>query len=235
MTGDPTIFHLDRLDLSFVPKEWAYAREKRAEMDAAFAELKRLKPAVWNGRVLLMHRQALSDGVMRGEYLETDYASFSTWCRWGRPPAGVHDCFGAAAIVTADKALLLGVMGPHTANAGRIYLPCGTPDPADIVDGKVDLEASVARELKEETGCELAEFDVAPGWTTVVHGPLIIQVKMLHSRETAGALRGRILAHLAKEAQPELADIRIVRGMADVEPAMPAFVVTFLEDFFKPA
>jgi hypothetical protein len=41
-----------------------------------------------------------------------------------------------------------------------------------------------------------------------------------------------MLEHLATEAQPELADIRIVRGPADYDPAMPAFVTAFLEAHF---
>ena len=67
--------------------------------------------------------------------------------------------------VAADGAFLLGVMGPHTINAGRIYFPCGTPDRSDIVGGKVDLDLSVRRELKEETGLDVAEFTAEPGWT----------------------------------------------------------------------
>ena len=36
--------------------------------------------------------------------------------------------------------------------------------------------------------------------------------KVLNAREPAEALRRRILGHLASQPQPELADIRIVRG-----------------------
>ncbi len=229
---EPQLIPLDRLDLRFVPKPWPFAEQKRAEIDAFFAELQRENPALWNGRVLLMHRHIVSNGVFEGEYLETDYASFIAWHRWGGPSAGVRDCFSAAAVVSADGAVLLGEMGPHTANASKIYFPCGTPDPSDIVDGKVDLAWSVERELKEETGIDIAELTAEPGWTAVLDGPLIVQVKTLRSPQPANALRARMLAHLASEQKPELSDILIVRGRQDYTPAMPSFVTAWLDAFF---
>ena len=98
MIETPSIFHIDGLELSFAPKAWAFSVERRAEIDAYFEALRREKPALWNGRVLLLHHQIVEHGVLRGEYLETDYASFAAWHHWGRPSAGVRDCFGAAAI-----------------------------------------------------------------------------------------------------------------------------------------
>ena len=228
MSQAPSIFHVDRLDLSFVPKPWAFAVERRPEIDAFFAALRCEKPAIWNGRVLLMYRQVVTSGVFRGEYLETDYASFAAWCHWDRPSAEVHDCFSAAAILTGDGAFLLGVMGQNTFNAGQIYFPCGTPDPDDVVGDKVGLELSVGRELKEETGLDIAEFAVEPGWTMVVDGPLTAQIKVLRSKENAAGLRKRILAHLTSEKHPELADICVVRKHGDFDPAMPRFVTAFL-------
>ena len=232
MNNAPSVAHIDRLELTFVQKPWAFANKRRADMDAFFELMRKEKPAIWNGRVLLMHRQALEAGVFRGEYLETDYASFAAWRHWGRPPAGVSDCFGAGAIVARDGAVLLGVMGTETINAGLIYFPCGTPDPDDIVDGRVDLDLSVRRELKEETGLDVAEFDPEPGWTMIVDGPLIAQIKVLRSDEPAAVLRDRALAHLASEPHPELADIRVVHGPADIDRAMPRFVTEFLTSRF---
>src|SRR5437870_3393606 len=113
MREAPGIFHIDRLDLSFAPRPWDFAVARRREIDAFFASLQRDKPTIWNGRVLLLHHQMVTGGVLRGEYLETDYASFAAWRHWGRPPAKVHDCFSAAAILTVDGAFLLGVMGSH--------------------------------------------------------------------------------------------------------------------------
>jgi len=232
MNNAPLVAHIDTLELAFVPKPWAFANERRADIDAFFETMRKEKPALWNGRVLLMHHQVLGAGVLRGEYLETDYASFAAWRHWGRPPAGVSDCFGAGAIVARDGAVLLGVMGAQTLNAGLIYFPCGTPDPVDIVDGKVDLDLSVRRELKEETGFDIAEFEPEPGWTMVADGPLIAQIKVLRSDKPSAFLRDRALEHLASELHPELADIRIVRGPADVDRAMPRFVTAFLMSRF---
>jgi hypothetical protein len=232
MSDKPTVYHVDRVELTFEPRAWDFAHERRAEIDAFFAEQMRLKPAVWNGQVLMLYRPAVIDGVFSGAYLQTDYASFSAWGRWGRPETGVYDCFGAAAMLSADGAFLLGRMGPHTFNAGQIYFASGTPDLGDIIDGKVDLEFNVRRELMEETGLEIDEFTEEPGWTTLIDGGLIGHLKVLRSSETATVLRERILDTMSREKQPELSDIVIARGVADLDPAMPRFIRTFLAQRF---
>jgi 8-oxo-dGTP pyrophosphatase MutT (NUDIX family) len=219
--------------LRFAPRPWAFAAEWRADIDAYFAGLQRQKPAIWNGRVLLLYSHEIANGVFRGSYLETDYASFSAWIHWGCPDATMRDCFAAAAVLSADGAYLLGRMAAHTFNAGQIYFPAGTPDPADIAGGKVDLDFSVARELKEETGLDAAEFTAEPGWTTVADGGLIVQIKVLRSNLPAEALRARVREHLAREAKPEFDDICIVRGPKDFSPSMRAFVKAFLAQRFK--
>ena len=235
MDDAPLIFPVDRLDLKFEPKPWPFAAERRAEIDAFFAALQRDNPGIWNGRVLLMHRQRLDGGVFHGAYLETDYASFAAWHRWGYPPAGAHDCFGAGAVLSRDGAFLLGVMSQGTLNAGQIYFPCGTPDTSDIAGGKVDLDYSVRREIEEETGLSPAEFAADPGWITVVDGSLIAQIKVFRASQTADELRSRMMSHLARQTPPELAGIRIVRGPDDADPQMRRFVRAFLADWWRKA
>jgi 8-oxo-dGTP pyrophosphatase MutT (NUDIX family) len=229
--SEPIVAAVDRLELTFTPRPWPFAEERRSAIDAFFAGLQQENPALWNGRVLLVHRHAFSDGVFAADYFETDYASFMAWRRWA-PPSGVRDCFGSAALVSADGAVLLGQMGDHTANPGEIYFPAGTPDPSDIVGGAVDLAASVTRELKEETGIDASELVVEPGWTMVAAGQLIAQIKVLRSRDNADVLAARVGRHLAEEAKPELAGIRFVRSAADFTPAMPFHVTAFLARFF---
>jgi 8-oxo-dGTP pyrophosphatase MutT (NUDIX family) len=223
-----TIVPVERLELVFAPQPWLFARERRGEIDAHFAALQRANPALWNGRVLMLYRHAVAGAVFRGAYLETDYASLLAWRHWDPPDSEVKNCFAMGALRGSDGAFVLGVMGAHTANAGRIYFPAGLPDLDDIDGERVDLARNVMREVAEETGLTDTDFEAEAGWTTVLAGPRIAQVKLLQARATAAELAERIRAHLAREQEPELADVRIVRANADFDPMMPVFVTAFL-------
>ena len=172
--------------------------------------------------------------MLRGACFETDYASFLAWRDWDLPDAGVFNVFAAAALQAADGAYLLGEMAPSTAAAGQLYFPCGTPDPEDITaGGTLDLAGSLARELLEETGIDIATLDAAPGWCLVRDRGYFALMKRLTARQSAEELRFRIMRHLASGPQPELSDVRIVRGRAEFDPRMPPFIVAFLEQAWR--
>lgn len=227
MTEIPLI-PLSRLDLRFEPTPWPFADERRAEIDAHFAALRAAKPQMWNGRVLILRSGDISDGVLSGAYSEVDFASFIAWRDWDFPDRSVRNCFPMAALRSSDGAFLLGVMGAHTANAGRIYFASGTPDPNDIVGDAVDLEQCVMRELAEETGLAAPDAQPEPGWTAVPVGQRLALMKIVAVRMTAAGLAERIRAFLSTQQQPELADVHIVWTLDDLRAAMPPFVTTFL-------
>jgi 8-oxo-dGTP pyrophosphatase MutT (NUDIX family) len=232
MTG-ADIVSLDRLELRYTRQPWAFAEARRAEIDAHFAGLCRDNPHLWNGQVLLLRDYSLGQAVLRGAYLQTDFASFIAWRDWGFPDATIRNCFGQAALRSADGAFLLGIMGGHTANAGKMYFVGGTPDPHDVVGDTVDLSGSVARELTEETGLTLADAAPEPGWHAVFSGARIAMLKVLNAPEPAAVLRERVLEFLGREAHPELADVAIVRGPADLDGRMPDFVSAFLQHVWR--
>ncbi|HEV2955869.1 MAG TPA: NUDIX hydrolase [Xanthobacteraceae bacterium] len=227
------VVRLARAVLRFAPRVWPFAHQRRAEIDTHFAKLSRDKPHAFNGRVLMLHEFAIRHGVLHGAYFETDFASFIAWRDWGWPDESVRNCFGQAALRAADGAFLLGVMAEHTMNAGRIYFPSGTPDPKDVVGEAVDLAGSVLRELTEETGLTAADVALEPGWHAVLAGPRLAMLKTVRSPLPAQELRARILAHMAAEAHAELADVRIVRGPADLDQMMPEFIQDYLLEMWK--
>jgi 8-oxo-dGTP pyrophosphatase MutT (NUDIX family) len=220
----------ERIEVAIEPWLWQFAVTHRGAIDRHFAELQRQRPAVWNGRVVLLNRYQIHDGVFRGSCFETDYASLIAWRDWGFPDPSVHNIFAAAALRGADGAYLVGEMGQHTASAHQLYFPCGTPEPLDTNDrAQLDLQENLRRELHEETGLDIEDLTAEPGWTLVQDRGFMAFMKLLTARQNADELRHRILRHLATERQPELSDIYIVRGRAQLDSRMPPFVIKFLE------
>jgi 8-oxo-dGTP pyrophosphatase MutT (NUDIX family) len=234
MSGTRTtvIHRVTAHDLPVQPFAWPFAEARRAEIAAHFAGQQRERPALWNGRVLLGRNPVFSGDRLTASYFETDFASFLSWRDWGFPDPGVFNGFGMGALCCADGAFVLGEMGQHTSNAGRIYFPSGTPDLDDVGDGALDISGSVARELEEETGLAPGDYESDPHWHCVYTGPALAMIRLLRVDMPGEALRERIEANLAAQDQPELSGIHLVRSVRDLSPAMPRFVTAFLEAQF---
>lgn len=229
MTDTLPVVPIDRLSLRLAPRPWPFAERNRREIAAYFASLRREKPGLWNGPVLLLYQYRIAERALHGAYLQTDFASFIAWRDWGFPDRAVKNCFALGALQGADDAFLLGVMGAGTTNAGNVYFPGGTPDPDDVRGDTVDLEGSVRREVAEETGVSPDELAIAPGWSMIEAEGRVALLKRMRAAESADVLRARICATLAQQAHPELSDIYIARGLADLVPDMPDFVQAFLQ------
>jgi hypothetical protein len=222
-----SVVPIERLELLVEPHAWRFAAERRDEIAAHFAARKAATPQLFNGRTLMTRAYRLAGGRLAGAMFETGYADFLAWRDWGFADPHVTNCFSMGALRSADGAFLLGVMGPDTANAGRVYFPAGMLDPSDVRNGTVDLFANLLRETAEETGRTTADF-VPRGWYAGPAGARLAVMRVLETHEDAETLRARIRAHLDAEAKPELADSRVVRGPADLDPMMPDFVAAFL-------
>jgi hypothetical protein len=229
----PVIHRVAALDLRVRSTAWPFAQARRADIDAHFAEMQREKPKLWNGRVLLARNPVFTEGCLTATYFETDFASFLAWRDWGFPDSDIFNGFGMGALCSSDGAFLLGEMGQHTANAGRIYFPSGTPDLDDVRDGAVDIAGSVAREVGEETGLIEADYTASAHWDCVVSGAAIAMIRKLRVDMPGEALRARITASLARQHLPELSAIHLVRETRDFTAAMPRFVTAFIEREFS--
>jgi 8-oxo-dGTP pyrophosphatase MutT (NUDIX family) len=227
------ITQLKDVDARYDPAPWPFADERKAEIDAIWARTSAGKPQLFNGTVLMQHRWTIRDGVYETGYAPVSYASFTAWPQLGKPGNPMRNGFAMAALRSADGPFILGVMGPQTFNAGKIYFAGGTPDMEDVTpDGRVDLATSMVRELKEETGLRDDEFAIAPDWTLVADGHRAAFLRSARLVYPAGEARRVILSRLA-ETDRELADIAIVRRPEDIDEAMtPDFAKVYMRRVF---
>jgi ADP-ribose pyrophosphatase YjhB (NUDIX family) len=231
------IVEVAELDFVLDPTPWPFTEAHAADVAAHWAKLRQTKPAAFNGRVLLLkaHELARDEGglSLKGAFFETGYADFMTWRAMGHPGGRVDNCFSMAALRSADGAFLLGEMAPHTMNGGQIYFPAGTPDLSDVFKGKVDLDASVRRELEEETGLKASEASVACGWTVVFAPQRIACMKLMTLALNADEAKAHIEANLALVPHEEFSRMHIVRDAGEIdEKRTPAFVSAYLRAAF---
>lgn len=215
--------------VTVVPGPWAIPPEARPRIDAYWAEVLAGNPRLWNGRVLAAVAPAreggltVVDGVLTGTAQEGAFADYLAWRDWGFPEFGIRNLFGSALVLSSDGALIYGLMGRHTANAGRIYPPGGNLEPGDVTaDGRVNLVGSIEKELAEETGLKAAEATVA-GMLVAFDGPRVSVGRIFRFAETADALVERISAHSAEEAEPELDGLVVVRAASELTDATPGY------------
>lgn len=235
MTEPVSIRRVKVLESRLHHKSWAWAEENRSLIDSCWQESLAEKPKMFNGRVLLMGDYAELEDRIEASYFETDFADFLAWLKLGRPDKTVGNGFSSAALQSSDGAYICGVMGEHTANAGRVYFPGGTPDLSDIRDnGTVDLLGSVLRELEEETGLRPSEVTIADHWITARWWPYVSFMRVMQLAEDAVSAVERLNANLATQKEPEFSGFRIVRGLEDIDSErMPEFVQAFFRQEWR--
>jgi len=69
---DIDIIPVQRLDFLVSPLPWSFAADRRTEIEDYFTHLRRAKPQLWNGRVLVLRDFEISDTMLRGTLFETD-------------------------------------------------------------------------------------------------------------------------------------------------------------------
>lgn len=60
------IVKVDHIEIAIEPWSWDFAIARRNEIDQYFARLQLERSALWNGRVFLLNRYSIRNGVMRG-------------------------------------------------------------------------------------------------------------------------------------------------------------------------
>lgn len=229
MTTEAAITAVDEVDLIVRPEPHAFSDAERARIAAGWDAATRAKPGLWNGPFFLFDRAGVEeDGgrrVFRAEGAPTDFATFLDWRGRMPPDRRFSHVFPVGAVVSADDRLMVGRMGRHTANAGRLYPPSGSFDPDDLVDGpdgrrRLDGVANMLREIGEEVGLDGGGWTAEPGWLVIGSGPRRhALVRLYRVGETAAALERRVAEHLGREAEPELDGVAFPAAGERLDPA----------------
>ena len=216
-----------------IDHDWAWAQDNAEAIDRNWERRKAKTPGLFDGPVYLASGCTIADGACEASLFEVRYSRFIAFRDAGVPDALVANAFAAIVPHSSDGAVLLGVMGTHTANAGQIYFPCGTPDPGDLrADGTVDLAGSAAREFLEETGLTLPE-GAEEEWVLLRGDGQLAFLRPVRFDSDAETLKARIEAHRGREDEPELAHSVIARSRTDIDAArMPGFVQAYLASVF---
>lgn len=229
MNEETSIRRAARIEAQCVPMDWPWAEQNRDLIEANWKRRTADKPKMFNGRVLLLRNVEFEQDLCRNTYFPTDYADFIAWIDKGYPDRNIANAFAMGALRGSDGAFICGVMAAHTVNAGRIYFAAGTPDMSDLrPDGSVDLATSLTRELDEETGLSERDYHLEDEWIIVHRWPTIALLRLVTLPVPADEGAERIRATIAAQHEPELQDVRIIRGPNDVDPQrMPLFLQSF--------
>jgi 8-oxo-dGTP pyrophosphatase MutT (NUDIX family) len=241
-----SIRRVARVEARVEPYEWRWLHENRDLVAAHWSRRRAAQPRLFNGPILLSSDRRFVGDTLHIRFFRTDYAALLALTELVPSPTAtgsavqavladrVANAFALGALRAADGAFVLGVMGGHTANAGRAYFPAGTPDPADVAGDEVDLLGSAVRELHEETGLGSERYTIGQGWTVVEAGRMVALFRPIGLQDDAATVERMVVAHLARDAEAELSGIRVVRGIEDLdERVMPAYLVAYLRDAFS--
>jgi 8-oxo-dGTP pyrophosphatase MutT (NUDIX family) len=203
---------VESVDLVVDDRPLVLSAVERAAIEAGFDAARTTNPALWNGAFYLFDAvDTAVEGCFAARARATDFATFLHWRAAAEPDPRFTHVFPVAAVTTADDRLLVGVMGPATANPGRIYPPAGSFDPTDATAGRLDPVANMVRELKEEVGLDIAAFPADPGYTVYASGPRrFALVKRWRAPGPSADYAASIATHVAEDPEQELAGFRFL-------------------------
>lgn len=229
--GEERVSLKREVDLAAHEGVWPYAENHAEVIDAHWTIACRANPNFFNGTIHVLTRLESDGDTVRGRFMPTEFKTFLYWRDEGFPAeANVRDGFGSALIRSREGHIVLGRQRPGNINEGLAYLPGGFIDPRDVgAGGRIDIGASVARELAEETGLGAEAVRRGEGIVLCEAGVHVSFAIPFVSELTAADLKDRIAAFIAKDPDPELAEALVVRGPDDLKGlAMPHYARVLL-------
>ncbi|KQZ13950.1 hypothetical protein ASD44_07585 [Mesorhizobium sp. Root554] len=191
-----------------------------------------INPHLFDGRVALLSELSYRDGTLTGRCHIVKYSTFLYWRR-NRETPGTGHVFAHAMLISSDNALVAIRMGTHTANPGRIYFAAGSFELEDFRDGKVDVDFNMHREVREETGLDLADAKVGRRYYILSTQAGTVIIRRYTMPLTANAIINRINDYVATQAEPEIAGPVVIQSAEDLPDDLAPHMRPLIEWHFS--
>lgn len=227
-----TLFSLSGHDIRVAPGPHPLYLERRAEIEDNWRAEIGANPALFNGEMLI-HREVRidADGRLAATAHLTPFATLMWWRKQPDRPVAEH-VFPVAVPITSDGAILAIEMGGRTANAGRIYCAAGSLDAHDIVDGRVDPDANMQREVLEETGFDLSLATPLGGYLGVRVFKAVTLFRLFRLPFDAEEACARVRHHMETDHEQEIAGPVVIRDPSREGRNYPAFMLPIIDWIF---
>jgi 8-oxo-dGTP pyrophosphatase MutT (NUDIX family) len=214
---------------------WDFGAKNAAAIETHWQARLQTHPGYFNGVIHVMNAHRMDASHFEADFIPTDFKTFLYWKDHGYCTPEADDAFGSAIIQSAEGHVLLGRQAAGHLNSGLYYLPGGFIDPRDIsANGTIDIVASVAREIGEETGLTTADLTRRPGFLITRVGRLVSIGVTFQSPLPGAELRARILANLSAMRDCELDDIALVGDVgALAELAVPPYAAFAVQHLLR--
>jgi 8-oxo-dGTP pyrophosphatase MutT (NUDIX family) len=144
-----------KLTLTFDQEKVTLPRAIRKKVDQHWTQLIESNPHLRNGEVFTITAVKDDSGHLEISLAETDYAHYLYSSQvGGLEEHAVRIIHPAVLVVSSDDKFIFGAMGEHTSRPGVIQFCGGGIDHEDVVDGIIDIEHNVVKELSEELGID---------------------------------------------------------------------------------
>ena len=229
---EDTIFAIDGVDIAVLPGPHPFhAEQSQAAADNWEREIA-ANPALFDGQMVFLRQLQLRDGVLQAAAHMVPFSTFMWWRRQPGGAGGIH-LFGWAILISSDNAIIAIRMGAQTANPGQVYCAAGSLDAHDVIDGRCDLEGNMVREVREETGLDLAQARPVSGLHALHRDRRFTVFRFFRFERTAAALLADIAAHMQVDEEKEIDGAVAIRSADPGAHAYNPMMLPILDLFFS--
>lgn len=205
------VFDVNHVQLAVLGGDHPFHLANADAAKANWIKASEANPSLFDGETALFHRMTVSNGQVIGNCHMIPYSTYLLWRQYREPEFG-YRLFCFPVLLSSDGALIAVEMGAHTVNAGFVYCAAGGLDTSDIVDGHLDIEGNMRREVKEETGLSLEIADADPQLRGFRLKRTVTLFRRYFLPMTADEIFDHIKAHMAVDQEKEIAAPVAVRS-----------------------